>query len=80
MNLWMSIRRTAVPTVVGAAMASVAGPLLSEQLVTEAVVAVFALAYYTVVRLLEQAGFSWASVLLGGGTAPHYELDTDLLP
>jgi len=80
MNLWTSIRRTVVPTVVGALMATAAGPLLSEELLTEALVAVFAAVYYTVVRVLEQAGFSWASLLLGGGTPPHYEQDTDLLP
>ena len=80
MNLWTSIRRTVIPTVVGAIMATAAGPLLDEQLVTEAVVALFAALYYTAARLLEEAGFRWASVLLGGGTAPHYEPDTDTLP
>ena len=80
MNLWTSIRRTLVPTLVGAIMATAAGPLLDETLVTEALVAVFAAVYYTAVRLLEEAGFGWASALLGGGTAPHYEQDTDLLP
>lgn len=61
-------------------MASAAGPLLEETLVTEAVVAFFAAVYYLVVRLLEESGLRWASLLLGGGTAPHYERDTDLLP
>ena len=80
MNLWTSIRRTLVPTLVGAIMATAAGPLLDETLVTEAVVALFAALYYTAARLLEEAGFGWASALLGGGTAPHYQQDTDLLP
>ena len=80
MNLWTSIRRTVIPTLVGAIMATAAGPLLDEQLVTEAVVALCAALYYTAARLLEEAGFRWASVLLGGGTAPHYEPDTDTLP
>ena len=61
-------------------MATAAGPLLDETLVTEAVVALFAALYYTGARLLEEAGVRWASVLLGGGTAPHYEPDTDTLP
>lgn len=61
-------------------MATAAGPWLDETLVTEALVAVFAAVYYTGVRLLEEAGYGWASKLLGGGTAPHYEQDTDLLP
>jgi len=69
-----------VPVVVGALMASAAGPLLDEVLLTEAVVAVFATVYYVAVRLLEQANVAWASLLLGGGTPPHYEMDTDLLP
>ena len=80
MNLWTSIRRTLVPTLVGAIMATAAGPLLDEQLLTEALVAVFAAVYYVVVRLLEEAGVTWASALLGGGTAPHYEQDTDTQP
>ncbi|HEY7821805.1 MAG TPA: hypothetical protein VIG24_03170 [Acidimicrobiia bacterium] len=61
-------------------MATAAGPFLDEALVTEAVVALFAAFYYTAARLLEEAGFRWASVLLGGGTAPHYEPDTDTQP
>ena len=69
-----------IPTVVGAIMATAAGPLLDEALVTEAVVALFAALYYTAVRLLEEAEVTWASALLGGGTAPHYEQDTDTLP
>ena len=80
MNLWTSIRRTLVPTVVGAAMASALGPWLDEALVTEAVVALFAAVYYTAVRVAEEAGVAWASLLLGGGTPPHYDRDTDLLP
>lgn len=80
MNLWTSIRRTLVPTLVGAIMATAAGPLLDEQLLTEALVAVFAAVYYVAVRLLEEAGVTWASALLGGGTAPHYEQDIDTQP
>ena len=79
MNLWTSIRRTLVPTVVGAIMATAAGPLLDEAILTEAVVALFAVLYYTGMRLLEESGVTWASMLLGGGTAPHYEQDTDTL-
>ena len=73
-------RRTLVPTVVGAVMASAAGPWLDETLVTEAAVAFFAAVYYLLVRVAEESGVRWASLLLGGGTAPHYERDTDLLP
>ena len=69
-----------VPMVVGATMASALGPWLDETLVTEAVVALFAAVYYTVVRVAEESGVRWASLLLGGGTPPHYETDTDLLP
>ena len=61
-------------------MASAAGPWLDEALVTEAVVALFAAVYYVAVRVLEESGVRWASVLLGGGQPPHYEPDTDTLP
>ena len=61
-------------------MATAAGPFLDEMLVTEALVALFAAVYYTAARLLEEAGFPWASALLGGGTPPHYEPDTDTQP
>jgi hypothetical protein len=80
MNLWISVRRTVAPVVVGALMASRVGHLLDPVLTAEAVVAVLAAGYYLVVRLLEQVGAPGASLLLGGGMPPHYEMDTDLLP
>jgi hypothetical protein len=81
MNLWMSIRRTLIPIVVAAVMASALGPVLDENLVTEFFVALFASVYYVLFRVLEQQGFNWATVFLAGGPAPvpHYDLDTGVL-
>lgn len=77
MNLWMSIRRTVVPLLVGSTMASMLGPFLDETVVTEFFVAVLASVYYIVFRVLEQQGHSWATVFLAAGVAPtpHYDFD-----
>lgn len=78
MNLWMSIRRTIVPLLVAATMATAFGPFLDENLLTEFFVALLAGAYYVVFRIFEQQGHSWATVFLAAGTAPtpHYDFDT----
>jgi hypothetical protein len=74
-----SIRRTLIPVIVGALMASAAGPYLDEALVTEALVATFTALYYVAFRLLERAGYGWATVMLGGGSEPEYTVDTGVL-
>lgn len=79
MNLAISIRRTLVPAIAGALMASAAGPYLDEVLVTEALVAVSTAIYYAVFRVLEEQGFTWATMLLGGATPPNYEVDTGVV-
>lgn len=74
-----SIRRTLIPVIVGAAMASALGPYLDENLLTEALVALFTAVYYVGLRMLERAGFAWATVMLGGGSEPEYTVDTGVL-
>jgi len=60
-------------------MATAAGPYLDEALVTEALVAGFTALYYAVFRLLEEQGYGWATLMLGGATPPNYEVDTGLV-
>lgn len=79
MNLLISIRRTVVPAVAGAVMATAAGPYLDEAMVTEALVALFTAIYYAVFRVLEERGFGWATTMLGGATPPNYEVDTGVV-
>ena len=70
-DLFLSLRRTVVPFVVGAIAATVAGPYLPEALLTEWVTAAFATIYYVALRLLELK-FPGVSVLLGGSGQPTY--------
>lgn len=79
MNLFISIRRTIVPAIAGAVMATAAGPYVDEALVTEALVAVFTALYYALFRVLEEQGFGWATAMLGGAVPPNYEVDTGVV-
>lgn len=70
-DLFLSIRRTVVPMVVGAVSASVLGPWLPSGLVAEWATLALATVYYVVLRLLELR-VPGVSVLLGGKGQPHY--------
>lgn len=79
MNLLISIRRTVVPAIAGAIMASAIGPFVDEALLTEALVALSTALYYVVFRVLEDRGWAFATTLLGGAVPPSYEADTGLV-
>ncbi len=70
-NLFLSIRRTVVPFVVGALGASVAGPYLPEVLLTEWLTVALATVYYVALRALE-VQFPKVGILLGGSGQPTY--------
>jgi hypothetical protein len=70
-DLFLSLRRTVVPFVVGAVGASVVGPFLPEALLTEWVTVAFATIYYVVIRVAEMK-VPGVSVLLGGRGQPTY--------
>jgi len=70
-DLFLSIRRTVVPFVVGALGASVVGPYLPEALVAEWVTVALATIYYVAIRLIEMK-VPGAAILLGGKGQPTY--------
>jgi uncharacterized protein (DUF58 family) len=70
-DLFLSIRRTVVPFVVGALGASVAGPYLPEVLLTEWLTVALATVYYVALRALE-VQFPKVGILLGGSGQPTY--------
>ena len=70
-DLFLSVRRTVVPFVVGAVGASVLGPWLPAALVAEWATVLLASVYYIVLRLLETR-VPGVSVLLGGKGQPTY--------
>jgi hypothetical protein len=70
-DLFLSIRRTVVPFAVGALAATVAGPYLPEELLTEWVTVFFASIYYVAVRVAELK-VPGVSILLGGKGQPTY--------
>ena len=70
-DLFLSLRRTVVPFVVGAVGASVAGPFLPEALLVEWVTVAFATIYYVVLRVAELK-VPGVSILLGGRGQPTY--------
>jgi hypothetical protein len=70
-DLFLSIRRTVVPIVVGAVAASALAPWLPSALVAEWATLVLASAYYVALRLLE-VKVPGVSVLLGGKGQPTY--------
>jgi len=70
-DLFLSLRRTVVPFVVGAVGASVAGPYLPEAILAEWVTVGFATIYYVVVRVAELK-VPGVSILLGGRGQPTY--------
>jgi len=71
-DLFLSLRRTVVPLVVGAVAASALDPWLPADLVAEWTTAVLAAAYYAGLRLLELR-VPAVGLLLGGRAIPRYE-------
>jgi len=74
-NLQTSIRRTVVPMVMGWLLALPIGPYVDERAVETALVALLGAAYYAVMRVLEERGSRFASLLIGMGVTvpPVYE-------
>ena len=70
-DLFLSLRRTVVPMVVGAAAASSLSPWLPSDLVAEWTTVLLAVVYYAGLRLLELR-VPLAGVLLGGQAIPRY--------
>jgi hypothetical protein len=70
-DLFLSIRRTVVPIVVGAVAASALAPWLPPALVAEWATLVLASVYYVTLRVLELK-VPGVSVLLGGKGQPTY--------
>lgn len=70
-DLFLSLRRTIVPLVVGAVAASVLGPILPPALVAEWATVALAAVYYVGIRFLEfrVPAIGW---LLGGRGVPQY--------
>jgi hypothetical protein len=70
-DLFLSIRRTIVPFVVGAVGATAAGPYLPESILAEWVTVSLATIYYVAVRVAELK-IPGVSILLGGKGQPTY--------
>jgi hypothetical protein len=71
-DLFLSLRRTVVPLVVGAVAASALGPWLPSELVAEWTTVALASVYYAGLRVLELR-VPAAGMLLGGRAIPRYE-------
>jgi hypothetical protein len=71
-DLFLSLRRTVVPLVVGAVAASALGPWLPMDVVAEWTTVLLATAYYAALRVLELR-VPAAGLLLGGRAIPRYE-------
>ena len=71
-DLFLSLRRTVVPLVVGAVAASSLSPWLPSALVAEWTTVLLAAAYYAALRVLELR-VPAAGLLLGGRAIPRYE-------
>lgn len=71
-DLFLSLRRTVVPMVVGAVAASALSPWLPSDLVAEWTTVVLATVYYAGLRVLELR-VPLAGMLLGGRAIPRYE-------
>jgi len=71
-DLFLSLRRTVVPLVVGAVAASALDPWLPGDLVAEWATVALAAVYYAGLRVLELR-VPWVGLLLGGKAIPRYE-------
>jgi len=81
MNLWMSIRRTVIPFLVGALLATPVASVFSADDLTAVLTIVIGSVYYAVARWAEEQGYPVASWFIAFGPAPtpHYDVDTGLL-
>ena len=70
-DLFLSIRRTVVPFVVGAVGATALGPFLPEALLAEWVTVGLATIYYVAIRVIEMK-VPGVAILLGGKGQPTY--------
>ena len=75
-DYWTSLVRTGVPVIVGALLASKAGPFVAPDAAVEFVTAGFALIYYALIRGLEALGAPQAGWFLGTPKQPIYLPDT----
>lgn len=66
-----SLKRTLIPIVVGAVMASVVGPFVDESALRDLLSALIAGSYYTVMRVLE-VRWPQVGILLGAARQPRY--------
>jgi hypothetical protein len=71
-DLFLSLRRTIVPLIVGAVAASTLNPWLPSSLVAEWATVGLAAVYYTALRFIELKAPAFG-VLLGGRGLPRYE-------
>jgi len=78
MNLWMSIRRTVIPFLVGALLATPVATVFSAEDLTVVLTVVIGSMYYVVARWAEENGYPVASWFIAFGPAPtpHYDVDT----
>jgi hypothetical protein len=81
MNLWMSIRRTVIPYLVGWVLSLPLGGLFTEGELTTLFTVVLGTLYYAAARWAEEQGYQWASwfVAFGPAPTPHYDTDTGVV-
>lgn len=81
MNLWMSIRRTVIPYLVGALLATPVALLFNADDLTTMLTIILGSTYYGVARWAEEQGHPVATWFIAFGPAPtpHYDLDTGVL-
>lgn len=81
MNLWMSIRRTVIPYLVGALLATPVALLFNADDLTTMLTIILGSTYYGVARWAEERGHPVATWFIAFGPAPtpHYDLDTGVL-
>jgi hypothetical protein len=81
MNLWMSIRRTIIPYLVGALLATPIAMLFSAEDLTTMLTIIIGSVYYATARWAEEQGYPVASwfIAFGPVPTPHYDIDTGVL-
>lgn len=81
MNLWMSIRRTVIPYLVGALLATPVALVIGQDDLTTVLTIVLGSVYYSLARVAEEKGYPWASwfIAFGPSPTPHYDVDTGVL-
>lgn len=81
MNLWMSIRRTVIPYLVGALLATPIAIVFSAEDLTAMLTIIIGSVYYVVARWAEEQGYPVASwfVAFGPAPTPHYDFDTGVI-